>query len=118
LRLLADENVPGVAVEALRARGHNVLWIRTAVPGSSDLEVLRLAERDNRVVFTFDKDFGDLALHRRVSRPPGVILFRVRPLFPPRLAQVVVRILESRDDWTGHFSVVEEERIRMVMLPE
>ena len=29
MRLLADENFPGDAVTALRAAGHDVLWIRT-----------------------------------------------------------------------------------------
>lgn len=28
-----------------------------------------------------------------------------------------VAVLESRSDWTGHFSVVEDARIRMVPLP-
>jgi len=34
--ILANENVPGEAVEALRHRGHNVVWIRTDAPGSKD----------------------------------------------------------------------------------
>jgi hypothetical protein len=30
---------------------------------------------------------------------------------------VAVAALESRTDWTGHFAVVEDERIRMTPLP-
>jgi hypothetical protein len=41
LRLLANENFPRAAVDALRARGHNVTWVRTDLPGSTDREVLR-----------------------------------------------------------------------------
>ena len=118
MRLLADENIAGVAVEALRARGHDVLWVRTEAPGSSDADVLKLAEQADRIVLTFDKDFGELALRGKTSRPSGVVLFRMRPLPPHRLAQMIARVLESRTDWVGHFSVVEEERIRMVQLPE
>ncbi len=33
MRILADENFPLVAVEALQQQGHDVLWIRTDTPG-------------------------------------------------------------------------------------
>jgi hypothetical protein len=36
MQLLADENFPGDAVTALRAAGHDVLWIRTDAPGITD----------------------------------------------------------------------------------
>src|SRR2546428_782544 len=36
LRLLANENFPGEAVEALRVRGHEFLWVRTDSPGALD----------------------------------------------------------------------------------
>jgi len=40
MRLLANENFPADAVQALRTSGYNVLWIREAAPGISDPEVL------------------------------------------------------------------------------
>jgi predicted nuclease of predicted toxin-antitoxin system len=57
-RLLANENFPGAAVEALRSRGHDVAWVRTDAPGSSDREVLHRAVSEARILITFDKDFG------------------------------------------------------------
>ena len=33
-RLLADENVPGAVVAALRQQGHDVAWIHEDAPGS------------------------------------------------------------------------------------
>lgn len=41
MRLLANENVPGLAVQALRTRGHDAMWIRTEAPGLSDLAVVQ-----------------------------------------------------------------------------
>ena len=64
MRFLADENFPGNAVTALQARGHDIVWIRTAAPGSKDEEVLAWAVREERVLLTFDKDFGELAWYR------------------------------------------------------
>jgi predicted nuclease of predicted toxin-antitoxin system len=61
MRFLANENFPGAAIEALRAAGNDVAWIRVDAPGSSDPEVLARAAREERVLLTFDKDFGELA---------------------------------------------------------
>jgi hypothetical protein len=40
MRILANENFPEEAVTALRRRDHDVVWIRTESPGSSDQEVI------------------------------------------------------------------------------
>ena len=42
MRFLANENFPGDAVAALLAMGHDVVWVRTAAPGSKDEDVLAL----------------------------------------------------------------------------
>ena len=54
MRLLANENFPGDAIIALRDAGHDVVWIRTEAPGSSDGDVLARAQRENRILITFD----------------------------------------------------------------
>ncbi len=57
-RILANENVPEETVEALRYLGHDVIWMRTYAPGTADEIVLAQAQEENRIVMTFDKDFG------------------------------------------------------------
>ena len=54
MRLLADENFPKPIVEALRAGGHDVLWARTDLAGTSDIALLDLAEANGRIVLTLD----------------------------------------------------------------
>lgn len=117
MRLLANENVPGIAVEALRADGHDVAWVRTDAPGSADPDVLARAVSEDRVLITFDKDFADLAFHQRLRATPGIILLRLVASSPEGIARFVVGVLKSRDDWAGHFSVIEIDRVRMVPLP-
>ena len=75
MRFLANENFPGDAVRALRARAHDVAWIRTDNPGSSDQEVLARAMREHRVLVTFDKDFGELAWKAGLPAECGIVLF-------------------------------------------
>jgi predicted nuclease of predicted toxin-antitoxin system len=117
VRVLANENVPGDIVQALRNFGHDVLWIRTDAPGSSDEVVLTRGQTEDRLLLTFDKDFGELAF--RFGLPiSGVILLRLSASSPTRLTQVVMAALTSREDWAGMFSVVEEGRVRMTALPK
>ncbi|WP_208738476.1 DUF5615 family PIN-like protein [Bradyrhizobium vignae] len=71
MRFLADENFPGSAVDALRASGHDVIWIRASAPGSSDREVLAQASHEQRILLTFDKDFGEWPKRHRY-RPHAV----------------------------------------------
>ena len=117
MRVLANENFPGEAVEALRSRGHDVAWVRTDSPGSSDEEVLRRAEAESRVLITFDKDFGELAFRSGLSSPSGGILFRISQDSPSHVARVAVAILESGVEWAGKFTLVQEGRVRMISLP-
>lgn len=117
MRLLANENFPLDAVEALRADGHDVLWIREDARGSSDEQILRRAQQEERILITFDKDFGELAFRSRLPATSGVILFRISAPSSKRIAQVAVQAIASRTDWVGHFSVIEDNRIRMTPLP-
>lgn len=116
MRLLANENFPGVAITALRLRGHDVVWIREDSPGIDDRAVLSRATVEERILITFDKDFGELVFRLGLNAPSGIILFRIPPDSPSFVAQTAVTVLESRMDWAGHFSVVDENRVRMTPL--
>jgi len=59
MKLFANKNFPGLAVEAMRDAGHDVLWARTHTPGATDDESLQRAQDDVRLILTFDRDFGD-----------------------------------------------------------
>jgi predicted nuclease of predicted toxin-antitoxin system len=117
MRFLANENFPSDAVEALRADGHDVLWIRIAAPGINDLQVLEWAQREDRILLTLDKDFGELAFRLGLPASAGIILFRIAAPSSAYIAQLATGALNSRNDWAGHFSVIEDRRIRMTPLP-
>jgi len=117
VRLLADENVPGPLVRLLRERGHDLVWVRETLPGATDEAVLEHASVEARLLVTFDKDFGQLAVKSGLPSEAGVILFRLDGSDPDRDNQRAAAALESRDDWGGHFAVVSGARIRIRPLP-
>ena len=74
MRFLADENIPGDAVAEIEAAGHDTVWVRTVAPGSKDEDILALAVREERIILTFDKDFGELAWCAGLPASSGIVL--------------------------------------------
>jgi len=118
MRLCANENVPGDCVVRLRQDGHDVLWIRETAPGIPDLFVLARALDEDRLLITFDKDFGELIFRRGAKASRGIILFHIAQPSSSAVAERVATVLASREDWSGQFSVVEDFAVRMRALPE
>ena len=116
MRLCANENISEDCVIRLRQTGHDVLWIREAAPGSPDPEVLARALAEDRLLITFDKDFGELVFRRGAKAAHGIVLFRIAQPSSAAVAERVAAVLASRDDWAGHFSVVDDFTIRMRQL--
>ena len=114
--MLANENIPASVVDALVGQGHDVKWVRKAAPGASDRAVLEIAQRESRLIVTFDKDFGELAFRAGLPAGCGIILLRIKAASPEQLAERVIHSLESRPDWTGCFSVILPDRIKMTAL--
>jgi predicted nuclease of predicted toxin-antitoxin system len=113
MRFLANENFPGAAVAALEAAGHDVVWVRIAAPGTPDPDVVAWAAREVRILLAFDKDFGELARRSALPRMCGVVLLRTPMPRPGDVGQRLADLITARDDWAGHFSVIEPGRVRM-----
>ena len=115
MRILADENFPKPVVEELRADGHDVLWARTDLAGTSDVALLDLAESEARIVLTLDKDFWQIAVQRRSPlERSGVVLFRVHPATPENLAPLVRAFGDANTTCAGHISIITVDGIQMV----
>ncbi len=113
MRLLANENFPSLAVVALRAAGHDVVWARADMPAASDEAVLRRAQVESRVIVTFDKVSENWLTPGTSRKCGGVILFRLRMQSPEYIRDQVVAMLSQPKDWSGHFAVVDELRTRV-----
>jgi len=116
MRFLTNENVPGPVVAALREYGHDVVAVKESLPGASDRAILERAHAEERLLVTFDKDFGELAV--RFGLPVvGVILLRLGGSSPDADNARAASAIASRQDWAGHFAVVTDDRIRLRPLP-
>src|SRR5439155_26567016 len=112
MRFLANENFPGDAVTALGAACHDIVWVRTAAPGSEDEDILAWAMRERRVLLTFDKDFGELAWRLGLPASSGIVLFRLPMPAAAVVGATLAAKIGERTDWAGLFTVIERGRIR------
>ena len=113
MTFMADENFPRPALVALRNVGWDAFSVAEERPGIPDEEVAALCSESQRVLLTFDKDFGKLVFHRGLSAGSGVVLFRFIPESPQEVADAAVALLRSQPDLRGIFCVITRERVRV-----
>jgi predicted nuclease of predicted toxin-antitoxin system len=77
MRFLLDESADARLVPYLRANGHDVTSLVTDYPAGLPVpDVLATAVREQRILITNDRDFGDLVFLQEQPHV-GVILFRL-----------------------------------------
>jgi predicted nuclease of predicted toxin-antitoxin system len=111
-RLLADENIPKKALEALKQQGIDIVSVADFSTGLSDQDVIKTAIRENRVIVTFDKDFGELIVKRRL-KPPGLILLRLTEISPTEVAGRIKGLIKRQIVLDGNIVVVQDDRVRV-----
>ena len=119
MRFLADMGVSVSVAAALRARGHDVAHAsERGLARAPDDVLLATARREQRIVLTFDLDFGDPLAASGAELPSGVI-FRLRDQTPALATPRLLRLLEERsaDLAGGALVVVERARYRLRRLP-
>ncbi len=117
MRILADEKVARDVVDWLRTGGHDVLFAAEARAGAPDIDWAVRAEREQRVILTSDKDFGELVFRDGLASH-GIVLLRLDDL---TVSEILARL---RTVWSvveanpaGQFIVITESKIRVRSLP-
>lgn len=113
MRLLADEGIDKQIVDYLRKEGHIVSYIAEIEPGIPDDVILEMANKENTLLLTADKDFGELVFRlRRLSR--GVVLVRLAGLSSTKKAEIVCFFINKHaQELLGAFSVITPTGIRI-----
>ena len=113
MNFVADEGVDAQIVAHLRSDGHQVWYVADMLPGVADTAVLDLANQEDALLLTADKDFGDLVIrHRRVSR--RLILVRLHGLSPDHKANIVAAAVKThQQELSKAFTVITEQKVRI-----
>lgn len=106
-------------VDWLRQLGHDATHLREeGLQQLPDPEVFAKGRAEDRIVVTFDLDFGEIAAFAREGRP-SVILFRLRNTRRTHVIERLRAVLaEAEADLVqGAVVLVEESRLRIRALP-
>lgn len=118
MNLVVDESVDRRIVDALRRDGHNVLYVSEFAPSIVDQEVLDLANRNDALLVTEDKDFGELVF-RNGQIHTGVVLIRLGGLSAQAKARNILTIFANQGtELLNAFSVISPGRVRVRQHPD
>ena len=95
MRFLADENISNKVVNALKSKGIDIVPIRELTSSLSDETVLKTANIQNRILITFDADFGELVFRQKL-KTRGVILLRFTPKSSQHTFETIANLLETQ----------------------
>lgn len=106
-------------VRNLREAGYEAIHLREeGLQRLPDPEILEKVRQEERIILTFDLDFGDL-LAASSDPLPSVIIFRLQRTLPSFVSARLLAVLsESSEDLeTGAIVMVEDSRYRLRRLP-
>ena len=117
MRFLADESCDFAVVRALRSAGHDVVAVAEISPRADDVDVIAMTGREERILITEDKDFGQLVYaDKRLNG--GVIFIRFPARLRRSLPQTIVELVKQKEDrLIGAFVVVQPGRTRVGRSP-
>jgi predicted nuclease of predicted toxin-antitoxin system len=117
MRFLADECCDMAVARALRAGGYDVLLVSDISPRASDLDVIRLAVREKRILLTEGKDFGQLVFAHG-QKTLGMIFLRFPTSARTQIQKDVLSLVkQQRERLEGSFVTVQPGRIRISHAP-
>ncbi len=112
MKFLVDENIPMELIEELKNSGYDILRVDNFKKGLKDQNVLELAFKERRILITFDKDFGELAVKQK-KKVTGVILLRIKPQSIQFLKERILLLFKQIRELEGKFIVLEENLNKM-----
>lgn len=115
---LADEHFPISSTYLLRTAGYEVAAVVEDSPSIEDTEVLARAVQEQRVILTFDRDYGELIYRRRLPVPVGIIHLRFVPTTPEEAGQRLLSLFRlNAVNIEGNFTTIDDNQIRQRKLP-
>jgi len=113
MKILANENFPRASVLYLQSVGYDIKSIGVDDAGITDKEVMEIALVENRLIITFDSDYGELIFKHGYKPPAGVIYLRLKEYSPEYPGQLIHDILSTTGfSFDQKLSVIDQNGIR------
>jgi len=107
MKILVDEHIPLMTVQALHMMGHDIRDIRgTPEQGMQDDALWDMAQREERLLMTTDKGFTQY----RAAPHHGVLIIRLRRPNRQRIHQRLMQAMQQfpEEEWPGLLVVMRD----------
>jgi predicted nuclease of predicted toxin-antitoxin system len=113
VKFLADESCDFIVVRTLRSGGYDVLSVAESFPSVSDFNVIQQAIKEERILLTEDKDFGEWVFAHGKDAA-GVILIRFPGNARTQLGEEIRLLVDIHGiELSKSFVVLEPGRARL-----
>ena len=113
LKFLVDVGVGKKVEDFLYKSGYDILSVRKINPRMSDSKIIGIAAKDNRIIITMDKDFGEL-VYNSVLIHKGILLLRTENCSGDKKAKILSEILiKYSGELEENFCVFSKDRLRI-----
>lgn len=110
--ILADENIHGFIIKALRDAGLKVISVWESAPGIKDDAVIQLALKNSFLLLTEDKDFGEWVFAHHIY-DLSVLFLRYSFSEYKEITQTLVYLLKSQTLERPFFATISTKKIRI-----
>ena len=113
--ILADQCVNKDVIVALKREGFNIITVFDVKLGGADDEtIFNYAVNNNRVLLTFDKDFGNI-LRFNINNSPGVAIIYVENLTKDEIIANALGFFAkfNSSQMKGKLFIIEKSKLRI-----
>ncbi len=114
MKLLIDENISPEITSHLRTLKYNVKSIRECCKGFDDEKIVEIALKEERLIVTYDLDFGELYRNFGASS----LILRLRTKNPSIVLKYLVNFLntlkEQKIDMKNKLAIITEGKARLI----
>jgi predicted nuclease of predicted toxin-antitoxin system len=114
---LVDESCPRAVAEALVQAGYDSRYAAETHRRATDVDLIALAQAENRILVTEDFDFGDLLIRDQFRAPGAIVLFLPRSSPQERARRLVSVLAAPGFEPASRLTIISARRVRQRALP-
>ncbi len=114
MKFIVDECTGPKVANWLKSLDYEVFSVHEKARGADDESLINKANKEDFILITNDKDFGEL-IFKMNKQHKGIILLRLEDERPDNKIDVLSRLLESYSDkLSNNFIVVTETNVKII----
>lgn len=113
LKFLAHENIASRIIIKILENGFDIKRIDKISPGLSDDDIIEIAQKENRIILTHDKDFANIYKYP-LKKHEGVILIRLKNQSPKNVIKYLIPLIkQGKEKLNNSLAILNEQGTRI-----